>query len=106
MTSFPVAATPSAEKLRGGYYTPRPIAEFLAEWVSGAGDRLLEPSCGDGAILSALPRSTSVVGVELELAEAAKAATAVPTATVIERDFFEWFNTKQWSGWDGVAGNP
>jgi adenine-specific DNA methylase len=106
MPSFPVAATPSAEKLRGGYYTPQPIAEFLAEWVASAGDRLLEPSCGDGAILGALPRSANVVGVELEPAEAAKAADIVPTASVVQSDFFDWFNSDEWGAWDGVAGNP
>jgi adenine-specific DNA methylase len=106
MSSFPVAASPSAEKLRGGYYTPQPIAEFLAEWVAAAGSRLLEPSCGDGSILRALPADAEITGVELERDEAAKAASAVPTARVVPADFFEWFSPKQWKQWDGVAGNP
>ena len=104
--SFPVAATPTAEKLRGGYYTPRPIAEFLAEWVGKAGPRLLEPSCGDGAILRALAAVGDVTGVELEPDEAEKAAAAAPSASVVAADFFEWFSPGQWDKWDGVAGNP
>lgn len=106
MTAFPVAAPPSAEKLRGGYYTPLPIAKFLADWVQGSGSRLLEPSCGDGAILSALPATSSRTGIEIEPQEAEKARAAAPKATVVVADFFEWFDDSQVSAWDGVAGNP
>lgn len=106
MASFPVAAAPSAAKLRGGYYTPHPIAAFLAEWVAAAGLRLLEPSCGDGSILRLLPLNAEVTGVELEPDEAEKAAAAVPTATVVTADFFEWFSSEQRDKWDGLAGNP
>ena len=36
-------------KLRGGYYTPDKISEFIAEWaIRNASDSVLEPSCGDG----------------------------------------------------------
>lgn len=67
MASFPVARAPSAEKLRGGYYTPAPLAEFLAAWARVAGTRMLEPSCGDGAILRALAGSAATaVGIEFE----------------------------------------
>ncbi len=42
----------SYQKLRGGYYTPRPIAHFLAQWaVQSPTTQILEPSCGDGEIL-------------------------------------------------------
>lgn len=104
--SFPVAAAPSAAKLRGGYYTPSPAATFLSEWISPAGTRLLEPSCGDGAILGALPPEAEVTGVELEPEEAAKAQAAAPGAEVVVSDFFDWFDEGQWGAWDGVAGNP
>jgi adenine-specific DNA methylase len=106
MATFPVAGAPTAEKLRGGYYTPRPIADFLAEWVAAVGPRLLEPSCGDGSILSALPVDADLTAVELEPTEAAKAAAAVPDACVVAADFFEWFGPAKWDTWDGVAGNP
>ena len=44
--------SPSPDKLRGGYYTPPQVAEFLAKWVvTSPTARVLEPSCGDGAIL-------------------------------------------------------
>ena len=43
-----------APKLRGGYYTPPAIAQFLAEWViQTPAATVLEPSCGDGALAEA-----------------------------------------------------
>jgi adenine-specific DNA methylase len=106
MASFPVAAAPSAEKLRGGYYTPRPIAQFLAAWIGGAGRRFLEPSCGDGAILTALPPKAQVTAIELDADEAAKARAAAPSAEVLAADFFEWFGEAEHGAWDGAVGNP
>src|SRR4051794_30461293 len=106
MASFPVAPAASAEKLRGGYYTPEPVARFLAEWVGQAGSRLLQPSCGDGSILRHLPPVEGLTGVELEEAEAAKARGAAPAAEVIDADFFDWLSPDEFDRWDGVAGNP
>jgi adenine-specific DNA methylase len=107
VSAFPVAALPSEEKLRGGYYTPPVIADFLAEWVSEAGPRMLEPSCGDGIVLSALAaRAESVVGIEVEPNEARKAARSSPAAEVVTLDFFRWFDQLQYGQWDGAAGNP
>ena len=96
----------SSDKLRGGYYTPEPVARFLAEWVATAGPRVLEPSCGDGAILRQLPDSAAITAIELEAVEAAKARQAVPAANVIEHDFFAWFSAGELGRWDGVVGNP
>lgn len=45
----------SAKKLRGGYYTPPPIANFLTRWaLENQPQRVLEPSCGDGHFLQAI----------------------------------------------------
>ena len=43
----------SAEKLRGGFYTPEPIAEFILRWGINGSTKfdILEPSCGDGVFL-------------------------------------------------------
>jgi len=106
MASFPVAAPPSADKLRGGYYTPPPIARFLAAWVGEAGKRVLEPSCGDGAMLEALPPRAEVTAIEVEPVEARRASEADPDAEIIVGDFFEWFDQDQHGAWDGVIGNP
>ena len=51
------------QKLRGGYYTPCVIAEFLASWaIRSAADEVLEPSCGDGALLEAAARRLLSLG--------------------------------------------
>ncbi len=45
---------PTYQKLRGGYYTPQPIADFLARWAIQRPDvSILEPSCGDGSLVEA-----------------------------------------------------
>lgn len=109
MAAFAAPATPSAEKLRGGYYTPDPVARFLAEWVAAAGPLLLEPSCGDGAILRQLVSNRpdgAVLGVELNEIEARRAQAQVPSATVVVQDLFAWFSRYEFGRWDGVAGNP
>jgi adenine-specific DNA methylase len=94
----------SADKARGGYYTPTPVARFLARWVREAGPRIVEPSCGDGAILRELARlGGRVHGVELVAEEAAKSREFAP---VDAANLFTWFTTTKPGGWDGVAGNP
>lgn len=104
MTAFAAKALPDADKLRGGYYTPDAVARFIAGWVAQAGPRLLEPSCGDGAVLRHLAAlSSQVTGVELLEQEAVKARQYAP---VHEADFFAWLDQRGGERWDGVAGNP
>ncbi len=39
----------SEQKLRGGYYTPQEITNFLCKWaIDRDSMKILEPSCGDG----------------------------------------------------------
>ncbi|ORA15110.1 class I SAM-dependent methyltransferase [Mycobacterium arosiense] len=102
--TFAGKAAATADKLRGGYYTPAPVARFLAGWVRGAGPRIVEPSCGDGAILRELAGlSGRVRGVELIASEAAKSRRFAP---VDNASLFGWLATAERGGWDGVAGNP
>lgn len=101
---FAGKAAASADKVRGGYYTPAPVARFLAAWVRAAGPKIVEPSCGDGAILRELARlSDRVHGVELIADEAAKSRRLAP---VDAGDLFGWLAHTEAGGWDGVAGNP
>ncbi len=77
------AADQTPQKLRGGYYTPPAMADFLLGWGLGcAPARVLEPSCGDGAFLEALARlapspAPAVTAVELDAGEAHKAERAL-----------------------------
>lgn len=108
MAKFAAKAAPEGDKLRGGYYTPEPIARFVAEWAGKAGPRVLEPSCGDGAMLRELADivgADDLTAVELVKGEAAK-ATKASGVRVHVADFFEWFSTPRQGSFDAVAGNP
>lgn len=97
---------PSEDKLRGGYYTPKPLAEFIAEWVATSGSKILEPSAGDGNILAALNNhSCEPTAVELIPAEARKAEERTGVKVEVA-DFFAWFTAEKNGSFDGVAGNP
>ena len=76
----------SPDKLRGGYYTPPRVAEWLCAWaIRDKADEVLEPSCGAGAFATAAAQRLRVLkatgaaaarqltAVELVEAEAAKA---------------------------------
>ena len=102
----------SEDKLRGGFYTPQEIAEFILKWTLGDGDAkaILEPSCGDGIFLKALSESEynfdSILGIELKEEEAKKSdAINLKNKTVLHGDFFEFcLHTKK--RFDTVIGNP
>ena len=45
----------TTQKLRGGYYTPQNLADFVSKWVLEKQPKsVLEPSCGDGVFIQAL----------------------------------------------------
>lgn len=125
-------SAPTEQKLRGGYYTPKPIADFLAAWAIRSGDDLvLEPSCGDGELAGAAVRrfqafrktSThlgAITAIEIEKSEAQAARRRLADidgqriATVVRGDFFE--HSRKWglgaplfakyTPFDAVIGNP
>lgn len=110
----------TAQKLRGGYYTPLDLAAFIAQWVGELRpNRVLEPSCGDGAFFQAMAgvggfEDTEVVGFELDQAEARKAAQrarqiGLPNVDVRPQDFLAWAIENMAEGgerFDAVVGNP
>ncbi|MBI5659738.1 MAG: N-6 DNA methylase [Nitrosomonadales bacterium] len=109
----------SAQKLRGGYYTPLDLAAFIARWVKEISPtRILEPSCGDGVFFAALAnakgfRKTDVLGFELEEEESAKAQArarelGLVATNVRNADFLQWALDQFIVGdkFDAVIGNP
>ncbi|MGH3612536.1 MAG: N-6 DNA methylase [Pseudonocardia sp.] len=56
---------PALRKQRGAFFTPYPIAEYLAQWaVRGGGEgRVLDPTCGEGVFLLACARQLESTGV-------------------------------------------
>ena len=117
----------SDRKLRGGYYTPIELADYLVNWALRTGrENILEPSCGDGnfivAILQKLTalrqdsvavnaRLTAVEIEKLELEQAIARSTGYHGLKVEQKwlnaDFFGCFsNLKNSDPFDVILGNP
>ncbi len=100
------------EKLRGGFYTPEPIASFILKWAFNGNKALdiLEPSCGDGVFLEEIKKGNyqynSVTGIELEKEEAKKSKRiGLNKANIINSDFHAYcMDTDQ--RFDLIIGNP
>lgn len=110
----------SAQKLRGGYYTPPDLAAFLARWVKEISPKaILEPSCGDGVFFDALAtvkgfQKAKVTGFELDPAEAKKAHSranqlGLKNVNIRADDFLQWaidHLDDNGTRFDAVVGNP
>lgn len=103
----------TVQKLRGGYYTPDWIADYLWNWVNQSKPlSILEPSAGDGSLIRPIVEGTSqprVCAVELLKSESEKIKQRFLSAenvSVINSDFYEWY--KQYSGepFEGMVANP
>jgi len=116
------------QKLRGGYYTPKLIADFLARWAICAPDaEVLEPSCGDGMLLlaaaealiecgaNALEVACHLHGVEYDQQEAHKAGGRLRLLNIPDTsgllhvgDFFAYCKSRlaEKQLFDAVIGNP
>ena len=102
----------SENKLRGGFYTPVPIADFILKWSFNGhnGYDILEPSCGDGQFLKRIReggyRYRSLFAVEIDPKEAGKARELnLPSCTVENREFHSFCNRSD-RKFDLVVGNP
>lgn len=102
----------SAEKLRGGFYTPEPIAEFILRWgINGSTNYdILEPSCGDGVFLEQIQKYkleyNSITAVELDEQEVEKVERIeLKNKKVINADFHTYCNNTL-QRFDLVIGNP
>ncbi|MGI0086292.1 MAG: N-6 DNA methylase, partial [Nitrososphaerales archaeon] len=110
----------TAQKLRGGYYTPLDLATYISRWATEKRPQsVLEPSCGDGVFVEALARTNPQVrltftGFELLEEEAAKArkhCRGVPTfeSKIHNQDFLDFAIAQILAGesnFDCVVGNP
>lgn len=102
----------SKEKLRGGFYTPEPIASFILKWAFNGNKQLdiLEPSCGDGVFLEEIQKGcyeyNSVTAIEFDEVEAEKSKKiGLDKTNVINADFHDFcIHTRQ--KFDLVVGNP
>ena len=116
------------QKLRGGYYTPKPITDFITKWGINSKDlKVLEPSCGDGNFLESVVErfqelevtntviSRNLNGIEFDAKEAEKSIIRLNSlgisnenGTVINGDFFSYCNKflSEERKFDVVMGNP
>jgi hypothetical protein len=112
----------ATRKARGAFFTPAPLCEYVADWaVRSAGDKILEPACGEAAFLlaagkrlEALSRTADAAhgridGVEVHERSAHQAEQLVRNAAhdvevhVRVSDFFALTPT---GTYDAVIGNP
>jgi adenine-specific DNA methylase len=108
------------QKARGAFFTPLPIAQFLADWaVRTPHDSVLEPSCGNAVFLEAAGRRIELIshatyrgqlnlrGVEIHPPSAIEARSRLSKlgydADVICKDFFE---VEPEPKFDVALGNP
>ena len=95
--------TRPSQKHRGAYFTPDDVAATLIRWgVRSPGDRLLDPSCGDGQFIAGHRNS---VGIEQDGRSASEAMQRAPWALVHEGDFFTWA-AETTERFECAAGNP
>jgi len=92
----------SKEKLRGGFYTPKDIADFMLRWAINGNKNfdILEPSCGDGVFLRIMKEKqipfNSVTAIEFDQVEYEKAAEiGLENSVLINDDFHNYCLTTQ-----------
>jgi adenine-specific DNA-methyltransferase len=102
----------SAEKLRGGFYTPEPIAAFILKWgINGSTNfDILEPSCGDGVFIEQIKENNHkfrfLTAIEFDEIEAIKAGNIRLKNKVIFNSDFHLFCNETTQQFDLVVGNP
>lgn len=100
------------QKLRGAYYTPSQIADFILRWgINGSNDLdVLEPSCGDGVFLKCIAKGNmlyrSLTAVEFEPEEATKARSIELHDSVVINGDFHRFCLDTQKRFDLIVGNP
>ncbi|GJQ63930.1 MAG: restriction endonuclease [Melioribacteraceae bacterium] len=106
------------QKLRGGYYTPEILADFINRWVLESNPKqILEPSCGDGvffeSFFNTFRDSIMLTAFEINESESRKAEQRFyqnnyNNFKIFNKDFLKWtvqnFNTD--AKFDAVVGNP
>lgn len=104
------------KKLRGGYYTPQKLANYITELTLKNDMRILEPSCGDGSFLRSIKKMLghsnynikkidAVEYIEEEANKSKKVLEDIDNAQVINDDFYNFYvNCKE--KYNLIIGNP
>lgn len=113
-------ADQTTQKLRGGYYTPKPLADYVTSWVCAINpEHIAEPSCGDGVFLQSIAEKIlnkdvqvtayELFDVEAEKARSRAAESGLNNFQINEGDFLNWANIallEKAHPFDAVVGNP
>lgn len=105
----------SEQKLRGAYYTPESLANFIVKVaIKSAHSTILEPSSGDGIFIDSLYNQnfvdghTKITAIEIEPLEAKKITDKHTNKKELDvrcEDFFDFYSTNK-SKYDLIIGNP
>lgn len=99
-------------KARGAFFTPAPVARFIADWaVRTADDAVIEPSCGEAIFLHEAGRhgkhNGSLIGVELHAASADESERTLRAEGIkAEIHTGDFFLHEQFGSFDVAIGNP
>lgn len=107
----------SAQKLRGAYYTPLPLAEMMVKLFlrDKSIKAILEPSCGEGVFIDALDdleminQLDNVTAIEIEQEESEKVENNYKKSekiTILNQDFFDYYEKENENKFDLILGNP
>lgn len=106
----------SAQKLRGAYYTPFPLAKMMVKLF--ANDKsiktILEPSCGDGVFIDAIDdilmkQVDNITAIEIEQEETEKLRNRLDQfkkVEILNQDFFDYYEKENKKKFDLILGNP
>ncbi len=113
-------ADQTSQKLRGGYYTPQHLADYVTKWVLlNEPKKILEPSCGDGVFIQAVANNDAskqlkmtcfeILDTEVEKSRELAKQLGYVNCEVNAGDFLVWANKLLLENnpvFDGVLGNP
>lgn len=99
----------------GFFRTPKAVVERMLDFAQlTPGNRILEPSCGDGALLKHLEElepafdTFSILAIEIDEQRASQALKALPGAVICQSDFMgdTWVYEKGDTEFDRILANP
>ena len=104
----------SSQKLRGGYYTPLELSNFIVKWGKRENIEILEPSCGDGSFLESINKEylntnykcTAIELLEEELVKAKSVIKNSKKFDFLNQDFYDYYENHKNKKYDLIVGNP
>ena len=105
----------SDQKLRGGYYTPEVLADFIVKNIEINKEiNILEPSCGDGIFINSIKKIIpkekikSLTAIEIIKEEANKVKNRFKDEKfhILNEDFLNFYRNNRNKRFDLIIGNP